>query len=589
MKTWADFKIEISDTSRGPEVYTTCPQCSPHRKKPNAKCLSVNIEKEVWHCAHCGWAGGLKTGADRKSNPFEFAPKKFYKPKYSITQETDQSKMLKWFSDRGIPANIVAINKITTNTVWMPQLEGETKAIQFPFYRDGEVVNIKSRDHLKNFRLESGAERIFYGMDSANGNDTLIIVEGEIDKLSIETAGFVNCVSVPDGAPAPKTKDYTSKFEFLENCEEWLKQFTKFILAVDNDEPGKKLEEELSRRLGRDKCFQVQWPESCKDANDVLCKEGTSRLSQAINEAFPYPVQGLHDVRSFLPQIKRLYENGIVMGVKTGWTCVNEFINFSTGQWTVVTGIPGHGKSEWLDALMVNLAHGYGWTFGVFSPENQPLEMHFQKLAEKYIGKPFWGNDRMDKKELAQAARWIDERFSFVLPEPENMSVDSVLELAKTAVNRKGIKGLVIDPWNELDHSRAANLTETEYISQCLSKIRRFARDNEVHVFLVAHPTKQRKEKDPATGELVYLPPTPYDISGSAHWRNKADNAITVYRPNVMDKSSRVQIHIQKVRFKSNGKPGVAELQYEYLTGRFVEDNGASPDYSDYTNNLPDF
>lgn len=588
MKDWSDFGIEISPSSLGPEVAATCPKCSPHRKNSKAKCLSANIVKNLFHCAHCGWAGSLEQGEDRKSNPFEFTPKRYYKPSYNPSPDTDQSKMLKWFAERGIPANVVARNHITTNTVWMPQIEAEIKAIQFPYFRAGEVINIKSRDHLKNFRMESGAERILYGMDTVGESETLIIVEGEIDKLSLESAGFINCVSVPDGAPSPKTKDYTSKFAFLENCEEWLKQFKRFILAVDNDEPGKKLEEELARRLGRDRCFQVQWPEGRKDANEVLCSEGAARLAQAINDAFPYPVQGLFEVKSFLPQIRRLYENGMVRGAKTGWHSVNEFISFSPGQWTVVTGIPGHGKSEWLDALMVNLAHAYGWTFAVFSPENQPLEMHFQKLAEKYIGKPFFGPQRMDKKELAQAARWIDDRFSFVLPDAENMSVDSVMTLAKVAVARKGIKGVIIDPWNELDHSRAPNLTETEYISQSLSKIRRFARDNDVHVFLVAHPTKLKKEKNDQ-GVMTYLPPTPYDISGSSHWRNKADNAITVYRLDSAEKSSTVQIHVQKVRFKTNGKPGMAELKYEYLTGRFLEPEGDAPDYSDYTNNLPDF
>lgn len=578
MKQFSDFGIDVPPGRTG-EVATTCPKCSPHRKNAKAKCLSVNIEKAVWKCNHCTWVGSLEQGEERKSNPFEYVPKRYHKPAYNQAPETDQSKMLKWFSDRGIPANIVALNKITTNTVWMPQVEENVKAIQFPYFRDGECINIKSRDHQKHFRMESGAERILYGMDQVEGT-TLIIVEGEIDKLSIETVGFKNCVSVPDGAPAPNTKDSNSKFSFLESCEEWLQQFTHFILAVDNDEPGRKLEEELARRLGRDKCLQVQWPEGCKDANEVLCKEGALRLEQAINDAFPYPVKGLFDVKSFLPQIKRLYENGMERGAKTGWDVLDPLINFSTGQWTVVTGIPGHGKSEWLDALMVNLAHSYNWTFAVFSPENQPLEMHFQKLAEKYIGKPFFGKERMDKTELATAARWIDPRFSFVLPDAEDMSVDSVLHLAKTAVIRKGIKGVVIDPWNELDHSRSQNLTETEYISQCLSKIRRFARDNNVHVFLVAHPTKLKKEKN-EQGIMVYMAPTPYDISGSSHWRNKADNAITIFRPDVTKESSTVQIHIQKIRFKNNGKPGVIELNYEYMTGRFVDPESAKIDYTD--------
>lgn len=587
MKEFSDFGIEIPHGRLG-EVATTCPKCSSERKNAKARCLSANTEKGVWHCNHCGWSGTLLQGEDRKSNPFEFVPKRYYKPNYLVpTAETDQSKMLKWFADRGIPASVVALNQINTNTVWMPQVEAEVKAIQFPYFRNGECINIKSRDHQKHFRMESGAERIFYGMDQVVG-ETLVIVEGEIDKLSMDTAGIPGCVSVPDGAPAPNTKDYTSKFVFLENCEEWLKQFTKIILAVDSDEPGKKLEEELARRLGRDRCFQVQWPEGIKDANELLCRDGAAVLAQVIGDAFPYPVQGLYEIKSFLPQIKRLYENGMERGARTGWACVDEHINFSTGQWTVVTGIPGHGKSEWLDALMVNLAHKYGWTFAIFSPENQPLELHFQKLAEKYIGKPFFGNNRMDKKELVQAAQWLDSKFSFVLPDTDDLAVDSVLRVAKTAVNRKGIKGLVIDPWNELDHSRAPNLTETEYISQCLSRIRKFARDNNVHVFLVAHPTKLKKEKNDQ-GDMVYMPPTPYDISGSSHWRNKADNAITIYRKDSAEKNSVVEIHVQKVRFKNNGKPGVAELHYEYLTGRFIAPDELPTDYSDYTNELPDF
>jgi twinkle protein len=587
MKDWSDFGIDVPPGRSG-EVATTCPKCSPHRKNAKAKCLSANTEKFLFKCNHCGWAGSLEQGEERKSNPFEYVPKRYYKPTYIPVPLDDQGRMVKWFSDRGIPASVLERNQISTNTVYMPQVEAEVKAIQFPYFRNGECVNIKSRDHQKNFRMESGAERILYGMDLVGEAETLIIVEGEIDKLSIETAGFNNCVSVPDGAPSPKTKDYTSKFVFLENCEEWIAQFKRFILAVDNDEAGKKLEEELARRLGRDRCFQVQWPESCKDANEVLCKEGVSRLAQSINESFPYPVQGLFEVKQFLPQILRLYENGIARGISTGWRTVDEYINFATGQWTVVTGIPGHGKSEWLDALMVNMAYNHDWTFAIFSPENQPLEMHFQKMAEKYIGKPFFGHKRMGRNDLEKATKWIGDRFNFILPDSENMSIDSVLSLIKTSIVRKGVKGVVLDPWNELDHSRPVNLTETEYISKCLSKVRRFARDNDIHVFLVAHPTKLKKEKN-EQGVMTYLPPTPYDISGSSHWRNKADNAITVYRVDSLEKNSTVQIHIQKVRFKNNGKPGMAELHYEYETGRFLEADEPPPDYSDYSCNLPDF
>ena len=137
--------------------------------------------------------------------------------------------------------------------------------------------------------------------------------------------------------------------------------------------------------------------------------------------------------------------------------------------------------------------------------------------------------------------------------------------LAKIILYRRGIKGLIIDPYNELDHSRPASMLETEYISQFLSRVRRFARQFGIHVWIVAHPSKPLKDKD--GGQVC---PTPYDVSGSAHWYNKADNILTVFR-DVKADDNRVQIHVQKVRFRTTGKPGVVELRYHQATGRFSE------------------
>ena len=143
------------------------------------------------------------------------------------------------------------------------------------------------------------------------------------------------------------------------------------------------------------------------------------------------------------------------------------------------------------------------------------------------------------------------------------MTIEKILELARQAVTRYGINGLVIDPWNELDHSRPANLTETEYISRCLTRVRRFARNHHVHVWLVAHPIKLRKNEDG-----TYPVPTPYDISGSSHWRNKADNCLTVYR-NVEADDHCVELHVQKIRFRQVGKVGAVELMWNPINGQY--------------------
>jgi len=560
LKTWADFGLSFPDSFTG-EMYATCPACSHTRKKKNVKCLSANGDKLTWTCHHCGWAGTLKEGVEHKGDPFQWSQRRYRKPEYRPATSLPR-EIVEWFRDRGITEQTLARNKIGYEPVYMPQIEDHAAAIRFPFFRKGEVVNVKSRTLDKNFRLETNAERIFYGMDDVTG-DTAIIVEGEIDKLSIEEAGFKNCVSVPDGAPAPNAKDYTSKFSFLEGCETFLSGIKTFILAVDNDEPGQKLEEELARRLGKHRCKRVRWPAGCKDANDVLVKHGRQELAGRIQGARDYPIEGIFEVSDIAPQIDALYRDGGTPGELTGWDHVDEYYTVRPGEFTVMTGIPGHGKSEWLDALMINLAMGASWSFAVFSPENQPLERHFVKLAEKVTEKPFFPgyHERISASELQIAKGFLQHFFTFVLPPEDKLTVDCILELCQHVILKKGVKGIVIDPWNEIDHSRPASLTETEYISYCLTRIRRFARQYAAHVWLVAHPTKLRK-----LDNGKYPVPTPYDISGSAAWRNKADNCITIYRH---IESRNVELHIQKIRFKDVGKIGMVTLEYDTVTGRY--------------------
>lgn len=563
MKTFSDYGISVSGTSSGPEIYTTCPQCSASRKKKSAKCLSVNTEKEVWFCAHCGWSGSLKKGEGRKADANWWKPKTYRKPEYK--PKTPDDKVFDWFLTRGISRKTVDRMGISYGQAWMPQEEAFVGTIQFPFKRGDEVINVKYRDGKKNFRQERECERILWGLNDLA--DETIIVEGEIDKLSLDEAGMTHSVSVPDGAPSPESKDYTAKFEFLENCEKDIANVKTWVIAVDNDAAGATLQEELIRRLGAERCRVAVWPEGCKDANEVLMNHGATVLRKCIDEARPCPVSGVFDVQALEAQIVALYTQGVDRGVDIGWGNMRDLLRVRPGEWTVITGIPGSGKSEWLDATIIRLAQRHGWRFGIFSPENQPLELHFAKLAEKYVGLPFFDGptQRMNPDELMSAVRFIQGHFRFILPsEEESWGLDAILEKAAVLVVRNGIRGLVIDPWNEIEHMRPSGLSEPEYISLALTKVRRWARRYGVHVWLVAHPTKLKKNDDG-----TYPAPTPYDISGAAHWRNKADYAITVHRPDLQADIS--EVHIQKVRFKSMGKLGLARFAWDKVTGRYTE------------------
>ena len=289
-----------------------------------------------------------------------------------------------------------------------------------------------------------------------------------------------------------------------------------------------------------------------------------------ISEVEEIDESGIVRVADLLDKLRDLYINGLQPGVATGWPALDgsgkhdRLYSIRKGEWTVLTGIPGHGKSTFLDQLMVQVAKTHGWKFAVFSAENRPVQSHVAALMEKLLDKPF--NDgptaRINSHEFNEALRWLNEFFYFLEPDDERQDLKTILHLADHLIAREGISGIVIDPWNELDHSRPAGVTETEYISVCLSTIRRFARTKNVHVFVVAHPKMMLKEGG------KYPVPTPYDISGSAHWRNKADNALSIFR-NDGDASETNSIYVQKIRFREVGKLGVATLWYDIVTGRF--------------------
>lgn len=562
-KTWADFGIELKPGSVG-EVDVLCPQCSAHRKKRKDPCLSVNVEKGVWTCWHCQWAGSLHAGEQEKSDPLSWRPKEYHRPRY---EPNLLGKAAEWLRGRGLTDAVIARHKLGYQPVYFPQLEARAMAICFPYLRAGEVVNIKFRDGKKNFRQVPHAECIVYGFDDIE-DGRLIWTEGEMDKLSVEVAGIRSCVSVPDGAPNPDAKSYAAKFDFLESCQDRLDRVQHHVLAVDNDAPGRKLEEELARRLGREKCSRVQWPSGCKDANDVLVKHGSAHLARCIAEARPYPVDGIYDVLDAGDKVYALHQDGLVKGERTGWAGLDGLYSVRPGEWTVVTGTPGSGKSSWIDALMVNLAHLAGWVFGVCSPENQPMERHIVGLLERITGKPFdpGPTPRMSLDDVDEALAWAQEHFHFIMPPESEFNLTNILDLAKVLVYRAGIRGLVIDPWNELEHARPREMTETEYISVCLGKLRRFARQHGVHVWLVAHPTKLRRDKD---GKFPV--PTPYDISGGAHWNNKSDCAITVWRDPDAFNSRETTIYVQKIRFKEVGQVGECTLRYDLVTGRYYD------------------
>lgn len=469
------------------------------------------------------------------------------RPNWVIGPDTER-----WMEARGIGLVVLTRNDI-----------GEAGGVLvFPYKQAGQIINRQTRSFDgKEFRFEAGKPVIPFGLDDVAGRGTAIIVEGVMDKLSIEEAtGETSVLAMPSANPSSDC--YALACEALESAE-------KIVIAVDNDEPGEKLRDELVRRLGADRCWLVDWT-PFKDANDALMSDVAEPLGRILGNAKPIPVEGVFTVDDSWAQIERLYDEGMPRGASTGWPGLDRYYTVRRQQLTVITGTPGSGKSVWADALLMNLAKSdWNWTFAICSPEMQPLERHWAHLIGLWAGKPFGSGPtpRLDKGTLRQAKAFLRDRFYMILP--EEPTVDAVIDRFLWTHRRHGVSGLLLDPWNELDHSRPNGMTETEYCNQALRQLKRIGWHHDVWIGLIAHPTKLYRNKQDGS----YPIPTLYDINGSAAFANKADNGIVIWRDKA-DETRPVEVHVQKVRFHEIGALGMVRMTHDRLTGRYHEAMG---------------
>lgn len=550
VETFADYGIKIPYRRIHGNVKTVCPKCrTSGRTHPEDRSLSVNLDAAIWNCHYCGWSGGLK-GYDRSK--ISWKGKKEYTRPNPIEEHGLSQKLINYWAQRGISLDTLKKMHIAEGVEFMPQVGKEMNTVQFPYYLDGELVNIKYRTGDKKFKMVQGAELIPYNIDSIKDCDTAYLCEGEADALSFIEAGIDNVISVPNGA--------NKNLEWLDDFMEWFDDKKTIYIAVDNDEKGVMLRDELVRRFGADRCMVVKWSDGCKDANDQLKKYGKESLRNCVEVAQDVKVGGIFYLEDYEKNLDNLYHNGAPKGCTVGWANFDELISFTTKRVMIVTGIPSHGKSAVMIEIAIRLNLRYGWKAAFFSPESMPMESHAQELIQVLVGKSFNPNFlHMSEIEFQMGKDYVRKNFFHIMPE-DNQTIATILEKAQFLVRRRGIKMLVIDPYSSID-SDFGNQSETNYIRAMLEALRNFAIRNDLLVCLVAHPTKIRKDKD---HDGI---PTMYDVSGSAHFLNKTDYGIVVYRDFDNDYTL---IKVEKVKSRFLGHKGEAFFKFNINNGRYT-------------------
>jgi len=547
-----DFKGRKSGT-----IKTTCPVCSETRKKKKDPCLSVNLDKGLAKCWHCD---------EISIRDYKELTKKYDLPPQEWKNYTNLSdKTVKWFASRGITQKTLIENRITEEKHYQPAQQKEMNNIVFNYFEGNKLVNKKYRSGNKDFTQCKNAKKIFYGINDVVSEDECYIVEGEMDKLALYEAGIKNCISVPNGA-----KDSS---DYFENCESYLKDITKFYIAVDMDQPGRELESSLIKRLGKHRCVRVHFKN--KDANDDLI-ESLLILEESLNRITEYPIDGTYTALDIEDEILDLYDNGYeqVIRPKNNFKRFNESFGIIPGQLITITGIPGHGKSNFIEWYVLNLINDLDKKCSFYSPEHFPMQLHQSVLSEKVTGKPFMNSlpnhDRVSKEEIKLYNKWSNNKIYLTIPEKAILpDWDWLFNKFEEQLYRYGIDFFVIDAWNKVKLQRG----DLHEMNEVLARLTLFCQMHNVNIFLIAHPTKMRKDEK----EGIYQIPTLYDVKGTGDFFDQSHCGLTVYR--YFGEDEYTKVIPTKIKFRHQGKVG------EEILFKFNKANGRYYEYNDLPNN----
>lgn len=533
-------ELGITLTKSGKQI---CPNCSHLRKNKTDPCLSVTYTDEavLYKCHNeCGFEGAVYY-----RNKFEQTKKNYKKPEPpKVVKELEP--IYKYFQKRGISQKTVDKYEIALN---------DKKEIVIPYYKYGELVNVKYRKNLgngkKTFRQEADTEKTLFGMDKITDFESpLIWVEGEMDVLALAEQNIYS-VSVPQGASE-------KKLECIENCWEFIQKFKTHIIAVDNDAAGDGLKENLLKRLGREKCKTVNWKQY-KDANEALL--GEEKLIDFINAAEDISPDGIITFYDCFDEIYKYNFEKDVNFYETGWLKFDNIVKLRTGYLMIVTGYPSRGKTTFVDNLLMILSKHYGLKHLIASFESI-VPTHYNTLLEMYMEMPFYKYTREYGNEgiFAEPFEFIGEHF-LRFDIDRMWTVDEIIERTELAVKKYGVKTLVIDPYNRLNN-KILNNREDLYVGSILAKLSMLAKKLDILVIFVAHPKKPDGEKCPNM----------YSISGSGDWYNMADYGIIIHRER--EQSGKLSnfplVFVEKVKNHFLGSPSGGELTLRYDSDRRI-------------------
>ncbi len=564
----------------------SCPRCD----RPKSNTLLVEPAGTRFYCVSCGFHGDATISPDRftQSPPLEAI--------VWPSLEDGHTKLADSFRSVGFDPSAVTtvLPGVGSCKAWFENTldanqSGWRPAMCLPCHKstDGPILDwlFVAIDPAGGF---GASVRLPRAHNAPWGWDTLvpgvtqqaIFVDRPVDRIALLLSGASTadvCVLCLPPTVNP-THASGGDWSCLAIMEKQLSAVHRIAFAFTDTPASHVMEEELGRRMGRERCLRMRWGNPPLPSGVVgsaaacFAQYGSQGVCLGLTTLTPYPIAGVHELMDVDTEYESLYATGLLPGLYCGLATLDDHYSVAEGEVTVVHGIPGHGKTTLIEDICLRLARRYDYRFGLFSPENPRIARHFASLTEKHVGKPFTitpGTERISITEKNIAKRWLNDHFWVIQPDDEqgNWSLDGVLELARTLVYRHGIRGLVLDPWNQINHQRQLGQSLDDYLAWAIPRLVRFARVYGVHIWVACHPRTLEKQQDGR-----YPVPTPYLIHGGAMWYNMASNILAAYRNRGQPDETILDIHIQKIRYREIGRIGRASLRWSEARNRFIDD-----------------
>lgn len=453
----------------------------------------------------CDKASAVKAAKDwlgvKDDAPDFLAVKKAYKlPAKPAGLTKPKTAVQEYLQKRGISQKTIDAYRIGEV---QNQKHGAT--IVFPYFHGDALKFIKYRPvaDKKAMFTSSESEPILFGWQAQDANSRfLVVTEGELDALTFYEQGYP-ALSIPRGAGTGAQQD-----EWISNEWERLQAYDAIYLAYDNDEAGQKAQEQVVQRLGRHRCYTLDFSPH-KDANELHLAGG--RIADVITGAKSCDPPELRSATEFVEDVIAIFEGrDESQGLALPWFKTRPNIRLRYGEISLWAGFNGSGKSQVLGHITVDsIRKGEKWCAA--SMELKPPRL----LARMY--RQASGTNQPTPERCRTSISSLFDRKLYLFDVQGTAKADKIFECFEYAMRRYGCRHFLVDSLAK------CGFGEDDYNGQkaFIDKLMEFAMHNSVQVHLVAHSRKRSAEHDM---------PDKMDVKGTGAITDMVDNVFLVWR-----------------------------------------------------------